>query len=421
VVARPDADGQLRLVAYLVARSHKISWDALRTHLATRLPAALLPSAQVWLDQLPVTPNGKLDRRALPEPVGDRPELAQPFEEARNATEQRVCEAFARALHIGKVGRHDNFFDLGGDSLRVLQVLAELQRDSAQPLSTTLFFRHPTPSAMAAELEPASADAAPAPATAPRAPLSHRDGADLSDAVALIATAGRFPGAADVEQFWDNLVAGRDTISFFDDQTLDAGVSEALRSDPAYVRARGVIEGIENFDAAFFGIGPKEAALMDPQQRVFLEICWECLERAGYVPDAAPGPVGVYAGMYNASYFQRHVSTRPDLIEAVGEFQVMLANEKDYITTRVANRLNLTGPAVSVPAQPRWWPWPTPSMHCAPASATWRWPAAPRSPARRAAATSTRRARCSRPTAARAASTRRPRARCSATAPRWSC
>lgn len=348
VVARPDADGQLRLVAYLVARSHKISWDALRTHLATRLPAALLPSAQVWLDQLPVTPNGKLDRRALPEPVGDRPELAQPFEEARNATEQRVCEAFARALHIGKVGRHDNFFDLGGDSLRVLQVLAELQRDSAQPLSTTLFFRHPTPSAMAAELEPASADAAPAPATAPRAPLSHRDGADLSDAVALIATAGRFPGAADVEQFWDNLVAGRDTISFFDDQTLDAGVSEALRSDPAYVRARGVIEGIENFDAAFFGIGPKEAALMDPQQRVFLEICWECLERAGYVPDAAPGPVGVYAGMYNASYFQRHVSTRPDLIEAVGEFQVMLANEKDYITTRVANRLNLTGPAVSV-------------------------------------------------------------------------
>ncbi|WP_431130660.1 amino acid adenylation domain-containing protein [Variovorax paradoxus] len=351
VVARPDADGQLRLVAYLVARSHKISWDGLRTHLAARLPAALLPSAQVWLDQLPVTPNGKLDRRALPEPVGDRPELAQPFEEARNATEQRVCEAFARALHIGKVGRHDNFFDLGGDSLRVLQVLAELQQGSAQPLSTTLFFRHPTPSAMAAELEPASGEAAsPMPtAAAPRASLPRSaDTGDLSDAIALIATAGRFPGAADVEQFWDNLVAGRDTISFFDDGTLDAGVSDALRTDPAYVRARGVIEGIENFDAAFFGIGPKEAALMDPQQRVFLEICWECLERAGYVPDAAPGPVGVYAGMYNASYFQRHVSTRPDLIEAVGEFQVMLANEKDYITTRVANRLNLTGPAVSV-------------------------------------------------------------------------
>jgi amino acid adenylation domain-containing protein len=348
VVARPDADGQLRLVAYLVARSQdKLSWEALRAHLAARLPAALLPSAQVWLAQLPVTANGKLDRKALPEPAGERPDLAQPFEEPRNAAEQRVCDAFARALHIEKVGRNDNFFDLGGDSMRVLQVLAELQRGSAAPLSTNLFFRHPTPSAMAAHLEPAG-DAAPAAAARPRAAQAPAHTADMSDAVALVATAGRFPGAADVEQFWDNLVAGRDTISFFDDETLDAGVTEALRTDPAYVRARGVIEGIENFDAAFFGIGPKEAALMDPQQRVFLEICWECLERAGYVPDAAPGPVGVYAGMYNASYFQRHVSTRPDLIEAVGEFQVMLANEKDYITTRVANRLNLTGPAVSV-------------------------------------------------------------------------
>ncbi|KQX21963.1 type I polyketide synthase [Variovorax sp. Root434] len=354
VVARPDGSGQLRLVAYLVARSQKVSWDALRAHLAARLPAALIPAAQVWLAQLPVTPNGKLDRRALPEPAGERPELAQPFEEARDTVEQQVCEAFARALRISKVGRNDNFFDLGGDSLLVLQVLADLQRGTGLPLSTNLFFRNPTPKAMGARMQqvgdlPASAAVVVSedrPTTA--ATLAARPDAGIHDAIALVATAGRFPGAADVEQFWDNLVAGRDTISFFDDATLDAGVSEALRSDPSYVRARGVIDGIEDFDAAFFGISPKEAQLMDPQQRVFLEICWECLERAGYVPDAAPGPVGVYAGMYNATYFQRHVSTRPDLVEPVGEFQVMLANEKDYITTRVANRLNLTGPAVSV-------------------------------------------------------------------------
>ncbi|MET3493615.1 amino acid adenylation domain-containing protein [Variovorax boronicumulans] len=349
VVARPGADGQLRLVAYLVARGQPISWDALRTHLAARLPAALLPSAQVWLAELPVTSNGKLDRKALPEPAAERPELAQPFEEARDDIEQQVCEAFARALCIDRAGRNDNFFDLGGNSLLVLQVLADLQRDDVQPLSTNLFFRHPTPAAIAAQLVPADEAGQSAP--------DHRfetrqrgktDSANAPEPIALIATAGRFPGAADVEQFWDNLVAGRDTVSFFDNTTLDAGVSEALRRDPAYVRARGVIEGIENFDAAFFGISPKEATLMDPQHRVFLEICWECLERAGYVPDEAPGPVGVYAGSYNATYFQRHVAPRPDLIEAVGEFQVMLANEKDYITTRVANKLNLRGPAVSV-------------------------------------------------------------------------
>ncbi|MEJ8813623.1 amino acid adenylation domain-containing protein [Variovorax ureilyticus] len=343
VIARKDASGRLGLVAYLVARGNEVPWTTLRHHLADHLPEAMLPSAQVWLPQLPVTNNGKLDRRALPEPPRERPELAQAFEEARNDTERMVCTAFARALGIDRVGRNDNFFDLGGDSLLVLKVLKDLQRNSDRRLSTNIFFRQPTPAALGASLQ-ADEPAAPQRSTAKLAP---RAGADM-EPVALIAMAGRFPGAADVEQFWDNLLAGRESISFFDDATLDAGVSAALRADPLYVRARGIIEDIEQFDAAFFGINPKEAALMDPQHRVFLEICWECLERGGYVPDQAPGPVGVYGGMYNPTYFQRHVSTRPDLVEMIGEFQVMLANEKDYITTRVANKLSLTGPAVSV-------------------------------------------------------------------------
>lgn len=348
VVPQKDAAGRLRLIAYVVARGAELPWSALRQHLAERLPEAMIPAAAVWLAQLPVTTNGKLDRRALPEPPRQRPELAQPFAEPRDDTERRVCAAFARALGIDQVGRDDNFFDLGGDSLLVLRVLKDLQQGSAQRLTTNLFFRQPTPAALAADMQAtAKAAATPAVPQAGRKPSRPAAGHEM-EAVALVAMAGRFPGAADVEQFWDNLMAGRESISFFDDATLDAGVSAALRADPLYVRARGVLEGIENFDAAFFGINPKEAELMDPQQRVFLEICWECLERAGYVPDQAPGPVAVYAGMYNASYFQRHVATRPDLIEMVGEFQVMLANEKDYITTRVANRLNLTGPAVSV-------------------------------------------------------------------------
>ncbi|MDR6536149.1 polyketide synthase [Variovorax soli] len=344
VVPQKDAAGRLRLVAYLVSRGAELPWSALRQHLAEHLPEAMIPSAAVWLAQLPVTTNGKLDRRALPEPARERPELAQPYAEARNEAERRVCAAFARALGIDLVGRDDNFFDLGGDSLLVLRVLKDLQQGSARRLGTNLFFRQPTPAALAADMQAAEAPVAISAERAPARPAARSD----SEAVALVAMAGRFPGAADVEQFWDNLMAGRESISFFDDAALDAGVSAALRADPLYVRARGVLDGIENFDAAFFGINPKEAELMDPQQRVFLEICWECLERGGYAPDQAPGPVGVYAGMYNATYFQRHVATRPDLVEMVGEFQVMLANEKDYITTRVANKLNLTGPAVSV-------------------------------------------------------------------------
>ena len=124
-----------------------------------------------------------------------------------------------------------------------------------------------------------------------------------------------------------------------------------LVADPSYVKARGLVEDVELFDAAFFGISPREAELMDPQQRIFLELAWECLERGGHVPDApheGTGSVGVFAGMYNPTYWQRHVQHRPDLVENVGEFTVMLGNEKDYIATRTAHRLNLTGPAISV-------------------------------------------------------------------------
>ncbi|WP_218510228.1 polyketide synthase [Variovorax sp. dw_308] len=340
VVPRPDASGETRLVAYLVASDAPVPWDELRAHIAARLPEVMVPAAQVWLERLPVTINGKLDRRALPEPTRERPELAQPFEAPRSEAERKVCEAFASALGLDRIGRRDNFFDLGGNSLLVLKVLAQLQRNSSRTLSANLFFTDPTPLAIAAELEDTPVAAAQAAAPAARK--------DAEEPIAVIGMACRVPGAADVEQFWTNLVEGRESISFFDDATLDAGVSAALRADPSYVRARGVIDGIEMFDAAFFGINPKEAELMDPQQRVFLELCWECLERAGHAPDQCVEPVGVYAGMYNATYFQRHVSTRPDLIEAVGEFQVMLGNEKDYITTRVANRLNLTGPAVAI-------------------------------------------------------------------------
>ena len=349
VVARQDDPvHEPRLVAYVVTDQTPLPTLALRRHLASTLPDYMVPATMVAIDALPLTENGKLDVARLPPPPRQRPELAQPYAEPRGALERQVCAAFAAALELEAVGRNDNFFDLGGDSLRVQQVLAQLQSGRAHQLSANLFFDQPTPAALATALGIADAgDGNPATATA-SPHLLNRPNAQAEEPIALIAMAGRFPGAADVEQLWDNLCAGRDSISFFDDTTLDASVDAAHRADPAYIRARGVIDQVDQFDAAFFGINPKEAQLMDPQQRLFLEICWECIERAGYAPDGCPGRVGVFAGMNNATYFQRHVQHHPELIEAVGAFQVMLDNEKDFIATRVAHRLNLTGPAISV-------------------------------------------------------------------------
>ncbi|MEV7003225.1 amino acid adenylation domain-containing protein [Streptomyces sp. NPDC093982] len=341
IVRGTDAEG--RLVAYVVAAaSQRPTAAILRSYLSDVLPAHMLPSAYVLIDSLPLNVNGKLDRRALPDPPSTRPDLFQPYEEPRTARELGICDAFARVLGLDRVGRKDSFFDLGGNSMLAVRLARDLPHDTGDPVTPTVVFRHPTPEGLAAARGEAGG--------------LHSDGTSElvvsqrpeAEPVALVAMAGRFPGASDVEAFWDNLVTGRESITFFDESALDARIGTGLRSDPSYVRARGILDGVEDFDPAFFGINPREAQLMDPQQRLFLELSWQCLERGGYVPDATPGPVGVYGGMHNATYYQRHVLSRPDLVERAGEFQVMLANEKDYLASRVAHRLNLTGPAVSV-------------------------------------------------------------------------
>ncbi|MFC5593972.1 polyketide synthase [Lysobacter niastensis] len=346
VLARADQPGDKRLVAYYVARREPPSATALRSYLASRLPDFMVPVRYIRLGALPVTANGKLDRRALPAPDRSRPELAAAFEPAVNDAEHRICEAFASLLDVERVGRNDNFFELGGSSLvglRLLEQLRHLFPVHAAGIAVTVLFRCPTPAMLALELGTRAATAK----QEPREPV-FASADSVHEAIAIVAMAGRFPGAGDIEAFWNNLCEGRDSITVFAADQLDPSIGWAERSDPSYVPARGVIEGVDQFDAAFFGISPNEAELMDPQQRIFLELCWECLERGGHVPDEGTSRIGVFAGMYNATYFQRHLAGRGDLIDRIGAFQVMLDNEKDYIATRTAHKLNLTGPAISV-------------------------------------------------------------------------
>lgn len=350
VVARTEeGHSEARLVAYVVPAGVMAAQSELRRHLALSLPEYMIPSAFVELAALPLTENGKLDRKALPAPPRQRPELAHGYEPPAAGLETTLSAYFGEILSIDSVGRNDNFFELGGDSLLATRLLNRIREadvhPSGQAIPTAVLFRSPTPATLAAMIEGRDAGDMLASRFSARHGSEH---AVLEEPIAIVAMAGRFPGAVDVETFWRNLCDGLDTITYFSPEELDPSIPPQERDDPAYVKARGVLEGVDQFDAAFFGIGPKEAELMDPQQRILLELAWECIERAGYVPDAMTSPVGVFAGMFNASYFQRHVSSRPDLIDKVGPFQVMLDNEKDFIATRIAYKLNLTGPAISI-------------------------------------------------------------------------
>ena len=173
---------------------------------------------------------------------------------------------------------------------------------------------------------------------------------EQSDLIAIVAMTGRFPGASSVEQLWEHLAAGRETVTFYPEQALrDAGVDEALLRDPAYVRARGVVARVEDFDPAFFGMSPREASYTDPQQRLFLECAWQLIERAGYDLACFAGSVGVYAGAAISSYLLNNLwGHARGAGGSLDPFHLVLANDKDHLTTRVAYKLGLQGPCVTV-------------------------------------------------------------------------
>jgi acyl transferase domain-containing protein len=166
--------------------------------------------------------------------------------------------------------------------------------------------------------------------------------------IAVVGRAGRFPGAAGLEAFWRNLAAGVESITFFTPEELRAaGIPNEVLRDPAYVPARGVLAGAEAFDAGLFGMSPREARITDPQHRVFLECAWEALEDAGCDPGRFPGLVGVFAGC-SLSRYMLAVHGDPDMARALDPFQLTVANDKDFLATRVSYKLGLEGPAFTV-------------------------------------------------------------------------
>lgn len=176
------------------------------------------------------------------------------------------------------------------------------------------------------------------------------------DAIAIVGMSGRFPGAQDVAEFWKNLAAGRETITrFTEEETEFSMATPAARARGAkFVRARGILDGADLFDAEFFSIQPREAEIMDPQHRIFLECSWEALESAGYDPGTYAGLIGVYAGLSLSSYLLYNLNKTSDAAVKlaggypVGDFSMMLGNERDYLPTRVAYKLNLRGPSMAI-------------------------------------------------------------------------
>ncbi|MCC5937069.1 MAG: amino acid adenylation domain-containing protein [Lunatimonas sp.] len=340
VVAREEIIGNKYLAAYLVMDEGDLEIEAVQAHLNRSLPTYMIPSFFIQLDELPKTSSGKIDRKQLPVPVHKRPALKTLFRRPKTTLETQLSEIVRTVFGFDQIGADDHFFELGGNSLLAQKVVAEIYHQLGRRLPITKLYQAPTVGGMAAYFEPPSQQIS-------SRKKGHAAG-DSPKGIAIIGMAGRFPGADTVEDFWRVLTNGEESITFFEDSELDPSVTEQLRKDPSYVKARGVINGVEYFDPGFFGINAKLASLMDPQQRVFLQVAWEALEDGGYFPQYGQDQIGVFAGCYTNNYYINHVIHHPELIQQVGAFQVATVNEKDYISSRVAYHLDLKGPAVSV-------------------------------------------------------------------------
>lgn len=341
VITEDDAGGNPQLVAYVVLREPALSLAACRSFLRERLPEFMVPSIWFEVPALARTPSGKIDRRALKERLRQDRRESAPLSSLTTA-EQRVTEIWCRVLPSSTIGVDDKFFDAGGNSLLFVYVQGALQAELGIAVPITALYENPTIRLLARWIE-SRTGGAPAIAEMRSAGPRARDG----HAIAIVGVACRFPGASGPAQFWSNLCEGVDSIERA--APTDGGGS-------VFVRAAGKLSDIEAFDAAFFGFSKRDAELLDPQHRLFLECAQEALEDAAIDSRRLGGRIGVFGGCGPSTYLINNLlptlggEGARSLISSVADLQLLIANDKDYLTSQVAYRLDLTGPSLNVNA-----------------------------------------------------------------------
>lgn len=340
VLLREDQPGRKNLVAYVVGNKQTFDAKILRDQVMNLLPDYMIPSSFIWLEQFPKTVSGKIDKKLLPKPDAKRPELNVLYKKPGTKLEKEIAYLLSDILQYDKIGIDDNFFELGGNSLLAQKVVSELKYKLDYHLPITKLYQFPNVAAIAKFLDKNT--------SARDKEFKKGTAKNQSADIAVIGMAGRFPGANTIDGLWNLLTEGRETTTFFTLAELDTSIPAHIRQDPSYVSARGIIKDADQFDPVFFGINPKLAQLMDPQQRIFLEIAQEVLEQTGHSASKNDQKTGVFAGSGSNTYYEYNVLPHPDLIENQGKLQVLTVNEKDYIASRTAYHLDLKGPAVSV-------------------------------------------------------------------------
>jgi len=352
VVARDE-----RLVAYCVRRpvddiagsvgdgTQQPLAGLLRPFLAARLPAYMVPAFFVEVNTFPTTLNGKIDRKALPDPVTSLSSPANSSKLSITDLERHILAIWSSALGHGRIDVMDNFFEIGGDSSRIVRVQKELEILLKRPISVAKLFEHFTIKSLSKHL---ASDISVPPLT-PLLPTQPVPSVSNQD-IAIISMSCRLPGGVSTpEEFWTLLSSGGDAIT-----DVPPGRWESP-SPPksAYPRRGGFLSSITSFDASFFGISPREARALDPAHYLMLEVVHEAFERASYIfPSERPEPVGVFMGVSNnlPSFTPPGLTTPPvgqNGNENEGGYNIT-GSAPATLSGRISHHFNLTGPTLTI-------------------------------------------------------------------------
>jgi amino acid adenylation domain-containing protein len=362
VVADERKSGEKYLRAYVVSKGPFGEAEA-RAHLARQLPDYMIPAFITEVSEIPRTGSGKLERARLPQ-TEEGSGVIEPYSAPRSPVEKQLAEIWADILEKEPVGIDDNFFDLGGNSLDIIKLNTRIKEEFGRNIPVVSLFTYTTirtlapclaedgargSAAVTAEAQPETAILEAIEQAQQRLKGRLRQEATATGLeIAVIGLAARFPGADDIAEFWENLKNGVESIQFFSSEELQAvGVEADLLDNPNYVGARGIVAGAEYFDAAFFGVTPLEAQLMDPQMRVFEQCVWHALEDAGYNPFAYSRRIGLYAGA-SANFFWEGVNLLSRSSQGLGGFLTAQLVDKDFMCTHISYKLNLKGPSCAV-------------------------------------------------------------------------
>ncbi len=348
VMAKEDPAGQTVLVAYLQELNASVA--EMRAKLVESLPDYMIPVVMMPIDKIPLTSNGKKDRKQLPEP--DFSALHAPVKHA-TARRMTVEAAWAQVLLLSDVPKDRNFFEIGGDSLKIVELFRLLSDAHPGVLKLTDLFQHSTVARQKALLK---AQAEKAVAAAPTPPVESLKlqavtpaSAAIKDGIAIIGMSVRLPGADTLNAYWEMLTGGKVALQKQNRERLLArGASKIDLDDPRYVPFSAVIEDYDGFDTDYFGVSKAEARLMDPQHRLALECSVQALEDAAYTPATVEGDIGVFMSVGKNAYFEKNVRPATDILADVGVPRALLYNDRTYAATYISYRLGLSGPALHV-------------------------------------------------------------------------